>query len=143
MINRSGALCALAALTFPLRISAAEPVGEGSSAASTAGTKDMLRREVAAFNAHDAAAVTKFHAPSASIAVLPSGKVLSHGTEQIQAFFTRLFKSTPNVRITLEKQYDFKNVIVNHYTMVGGSGSELIAIYDVRHGVIANEWLIF
>jgi len=58
------------------------------------------------------------------------------------ALFTKSFKDFPGVTLTLEKQFVLKNVVVNHYTVTGGSRSEILSIYDVQNGVIANEWVI-
>jgi hypothetical protein len=98
---------------------------------------------VAAVNAHDAAAVTRFHASNAAITAIPLGKVFAMGSDQIQASFEKLFKDNPNFRLTVDEQHVFKNVVINHYTISGGAGSELVSIYDVSNGVIANEWVIF
>jgi hypothetical protein len=141
-MKRFEAIGGLAALTLPLGISAA--LAEESPAASgSAPAREIVAREVAAFNAHDATAVTKFHAPSAALTIIPSGKAIFSGADQSQAFFAKLFKDNPNIRLTLNKQYVFKNVVTNHYNVSGGTNNEVISIYEVQNDVITNEWIIF
>ncbi len=134
-----GALSALAALPFAFA-GRAEAAGEATPPAAVA---DVVSREVVAFNAHDAAAVTKFHAPDASLTLLPSGKVLASGSEQLLAFFTKTFAAMPHVQLTLASQVVLGSVVVNHYTSVGGAAADFVSIYDVKNGVIANEWAVF
>jgi len=140
---RSEVLAAFAAITLPLALTAQAVADAGTSTPEAKAARDVVTREVAAFNAHDAAAVAKLHAPLAAISVLPSGKALCRGTARIEAFFTRVFSKTPKVHLALDKQYVFGDMVVNHYAVSNGTGAELVALYHVKDGVIANEWLVF
>jgi hypothetical protein len=82
------------------------------------------------------------HAPDAAFTLLPSGKVLASGSDQLLAFFSKNFTDNPNAKLTLEKQFVLKNVVVNHYTVGDPAGSGIVSIYEVKNGLIANEWLI-
>jgi hypothetical protein len=140
-MKRSNALAALAALALPAGVPGPAladdmPAASGSEAAA------VVAREVAAYNAHDAAAVAKFHAPDAVFTLLPQGTVLASGSDQLTAFFTKNFTDNPNAKITLEHQFVLKNVVVNHYNTGSPSGSGIVSIYEVKNGVIANERLI-
>lgn len=140
-MKRSNMLGALAALAIPIGLPDIALADEtpGATAAEASG---VVGREVDAYNAHNAATVTKMHAPDAVFTLLPSGKVLASGSDQLLAFFTDHFKEKPNAKLTLEKQFVLKNVVVNHYTVGDPAGSGIISIYEVKNGVIANEWLI-
>ena len=140
-MNRFEILGALAAIAIPLGV-AGEASAHAAATAESKAVSDVVDREVAAFNAHDAAAVANIHAADAAIAVVPSGKALSRGKKQNKAFFERVFLHTPKIHLTVDKQYVLNNVVINHYAVTGGSNSELIGIYHVKNGAIANEWLI-
>src|SRR5450755_1147220 len=84
----------------------------GARSTASAQPQEVVKREVAAFNAHDATAVANFHAPDATLTVLPKGKVLSKGTAQTRVFFAKVFKSNPQEQLTLDKQYVFNNMVV-------------------------------
>lgn len=105
--------------------------------------QDVVARQVAAVNAHDAATVAKAHAANAVITALPAGTVLASGSAAIESLFTKTFTQSPNFMLTLDKQIVLKTMVVNHYAVSNGPGPELISIYDVRDGVIANEWVFF
>jgi hypothetical protein len=140
-MKRSNALGALSALALPIGISEIA-FGDEKSAASAAEVSGVVGREVDAYNAHDGATVTKLHAPDAAFTLLPSGKVLASGSDQLLAFFRKNFTDNPNAKLTLEKQFVLKNVVVNHYTVGDSAGSGIVSIYEVKNGLIANEWLI-
>ena len=143
-MNRSDLLGALAVL--PIAFGNAERAGaqqQGSGTVAAGRPQDVVARQVAAFNAHDAATVTKYHAPTAAITVVPSGKVLADGSDQIATFFSKAFEQSPKIVLSIDKQYVFKNVVINHYAVSDGPGPELVSVYEVVDGVIASEWLVF
>ena len=132
-----GPLAALAAsLGLPLTALADDPAAAPGSEDAAA----IVSREVAAYNAHDAATVVKMHAPDATFTLLPAGHVLAQGSEALLAFFNKNFSDHPNAKITLEKQIVLKSVVINNYTTA--AGTRIVSIYQVANGVIANEWLI-
>jgi hypothetical protein len=141
-MKRSNALGALAALALPSGITGIGLADEAPAATSSAEAAGVVGREIDAFNAHDAVTVAKMHAPDAVFTLLPSGKVLASGFDQLSAFFTNYFKQTPNAKLRLEKQYVLKNVVVNHYAGGDVTSPGTISIYEVKNGLIANEWLI-
>jgi hypothetical protein len=141
-LNRSEILGALAAIALPLGAAAEAEAHAAPATAESKANSDVVAREVAAFNAHDAAAVARIHAADAAIALVPSGKALSRGAKQNRAFFERVFLRTPKIHLRIDNQYVLNNIVVNHYVVTGGSNSELIGIYHVKNGAIANEWLI-
>jgi hypothetical protein len=141
-MNRSTVLAALAAIGLPFG-TAGVTLAEGASPApGSQAAAEVVGREVVAYNAHDAAAVTKLHAPNATFTLLPDGKIIASGADQLLALFTQNFKAYPNVQLILEKQFVLQTVVVNHYTVKGGSRPEILSIYEVQDDVIANEWLI-
>jgi hypothetical protein len=123
-----------------LGLSVCRPVSAESS------PTQMVSTEVAAFNAHNAKAVANFHAPTAQLTLLLSGKVVAQGRTAMQAWFAHVFQQNPHGHLTLTKQIVMGHTVVNHYAISGNAGpgpSEVIAIYDVHNNLIANEWLIF
>ena len=139
-MKRAKAITALAAVTLTMGAADATLAAEGPATATEAAA--VVGREVAAYNAHDAALVTRLHAPTATITLMPSGRVLATGSEGILALFAQNFKAQPDVKLTLRSQSVLRNMVVNRYAVSGGGTSEILSIYDVKNGVIANEWLI-
>jgi hypothetical protein len=139
-MKRSSALGTLAALGLPVRFEAVAAAADDRAAPAMTDAAAIVGREVDAFNAHDAATVTKMHAPDAVLTLLPSGKVLAKGSDQLLAFFVKNFSDNPKANIVLEKQFVLKNVVVNQYST--GTGAGIVSIYEVANGVIANEWVI-
>jgi hypothetical protein len=140
-MKRSIALGTLATLALPVG-APAEVLADAAPAASESEAAAVVEREVAAYNAHDAAGVVKLHAADAVLTLLPFGKALASGSDQLLAFFTKSFSDNPNAKITLERQFVLKNVVVNHYNTAAHPGSGIVSIYEVKNGVIANEWVI-
>ena len=141
-MKRSNALGTLAALALSIGAPGIALADE-TPAASSAGAAGVVEREVAAYNAHEAAGVTKLHAPDAVFTLLPNGKVLASESDQLLAFFTKNFNDNPNAKITFENQFVLKNVVVNHYAVGDSAGPDIVSIYDVRNGVIASDcWVI-
>ncbi|MGD0474843.1 MAG: nuclear transport factor 2 family protein [Candidatus Velthaea sp.] len=104
---------------------------------------EVVRKEVIAFNAHDAVAVAKWHGPDAKLRLVPQGKVLATGRTAITAFFKHVFDSSPNVRITLQKQLVLGRMVINYYSESGSKYTAVISTYQVENGSIANEWITF
>jgi hypothetical protein len=134
-VKRSDVLGALVAIV-PLAAARAAGAAETSAGSVT----DVIARELAAFNSHDAAGIAALHAPDAAITILPANAVIAKGSAAITGFFTKDFADNPKASLTLEKQFVLKNVVVSHYTTA--TGSPLMAIYEVAGGVIANEWIV-
>ena len=114
-----------------------------SAPAAAIAPAEVVRKEVITFNAHDAAAVAKWHAPGAKLRLMPQGKVLATGRTQMTAFFKHVFDPSPNIHLTLQKQLVLGRMVVNYYRESGSKFTALIAIYQVENGLIANEWLTF
>ncbi len=138
-MKRSSAIALLIAFSLASR-------GGGAASAQTAvkpdSAREVVARQVAAVNAHDTDAVTKFHAPDATMLAFPSGKVLAHGSRAIHALFSDLFSKSPKFQLTLVKQQLVGNVVINSYAVSRGPMTELTSIYEVVGEEIAREWLV-
>lgn len=104
--------------------------------------REVVARQVEAVNAHDVDAVVKFHAPDATMAGFPSGKVLAHGSAAIHALFANLYAKSPRFQLTLTRQILSGNVVINHYSVSNGPMTELVSMYEVKGGAIAREWIV-
>ncbi len=104
--------------------------------------REVVARQVEAVNAHDTDAVTKFHAPDATIFAFPSGNVLAHGSRAIHAFFASAFAKSPRFQLALTKQLLAGNVVINSYTVSRGPTPELVSMYEVAGEAIEREWLV-
>jgi putative hydrolase of HD superfamily len=114
------------------------------SPASPASEAAVVDREVAAYNAHDAAGVAAMHDRNATLTVLPSGKVLATGNAEVQAFFTQRFIKNPTAHLALTQRNVLKNMVISHYALSGVPGvPEIVAMYEVENGLITSEWLIY
>jgi predicted ester cyclase len=119
---------------------------------------DVMRRKVAAFNAHDAAALGAVFSPDVHKEV--NGMVL-HGSNQVVAYFSVLWEAFPDLQLTTEGVVEAGSVVATrgraHGTHLGtlptpagnvpptGRSVALTFAddYDVRDGVIVRSHLHF
>jgi len=105
----------------------------------------VVQRQLDAYNARDVEALLAVYAEDARQFEHPS-KLLASGSAQLRERFVARFKE-PNLQAALVKRIVMGDVIIDHETVTRtfpeGSGRiELIAIYEVQNGRIANAWFI-
>lgn len=100
---------------------------------------------VDAFNAHDIEGILKTYHPNSVARRLPSGEVLLTGHAEIRKKFETAFQRNPSIKVeVVQRIVDGAFVIDKEKIMVvkEGKTSESfgLVIYEIRAGLIVNEW---
>ncbi|MBC8094489.1 MAG: nuclear transport factor 2 family protein [Akkermansiaceae bacterium] len=106
----------------------------------------IVQQQLDAYNAHDIEALMATYAADARQFEHPS-KLLASGAAEIRERFVARFKE-PNLHAQLLKRIVAGNTVIDHETVTrtfpeGAGKIELVAIYEVQSGKIANAWFIF
>jgi putative hydrolase of HD superfamily len=105
----------------------------------------VVQRQLDAYNARDIDAILGTYAEDARQFEHPS-TLLASGAIQLRARFETRFQE-PNLQARLNRRIVMGNTVVDHETVSrtfpeGTGRIELIAIYEVEAGRIANAWFI-
>src|SRR5215467_10205733 len=102
---------------------------------------EVVQALVDAFNARDAAALTRcFHADATIVG--PDANVITQGGEAIHGMYGQLFAQSPDLHVTIVSRMGVGNWVVDEEEASGivfdGFPSELhdVSIYQVRDGLI-------
>ena len=111
------------------------------AATSALDPEAVVQRQLDAFNARDVAAILATYAPEAAQWEHPA-TLLARGTEQLHERFAARFQE-PNLHATLNRR-----IVIDHETVTrtfpeGTGRIELVAIYEVAQGRIAQAWFLF
>lgn len=100
----------------------------------------VVDRQLAAYNAHDIAAYAALFAEDAVVGEYVSGEVRLRGRSAIAAFYARRFADNPELRCTVTARIDLGTCAIDRETVTGlpGPDLELVAIYEVRDGLIQS-----
>ena len=114
--------------------------------ASALNPETIVQRQLDAYNARDIEALMATYAEDAQQFEHPS-KLLASGSAQMRERFIARF-AEPNLHAQLLKRIVAGNMVIDHEkvtrTFPEGTGTlELVAIYEVQNGKIANAWFIF
>lgn len=106
---------------------------------------DVAQALVEAFNAHDVEAILKTYHPNSVAHRLPDGKVLLNGHADIRKKFETVFQRNPSIKVEIvQRIVDGTFVIDKEKIIVVKNGKPTedfgIVIYEVRDGLIVNEW---
>jgi hypothetical protein len=109
------------------------------------GPEAVVQRQLDAYNARDVDAIMATYAEDARQYAHPS-TLLASGAAQLRERFVTRF-AEPNLHAVLNRRVVMGNVVVDHETVTrtfpeGPGTVELIAIYEVKSGRIANAWFI-
>ena len=107
--------------------------------------ESVIQRQLDAYNARDLDALLETYAADAQQFEHPS-RLIASGSAQLRERFAERFKE-PNLHAALMKRIVMENVVIDHEKVtrtfpVGSGRIELIAIYEVQNGRIANAWFI-
>ncbi|MBL8203945.1 MAG: nuclear transport factor 2 family protein [Blastocatellia bacterium] len=100
---------------------------------------------VDAFNAHDVEGVLKTYHPNSVARRLPSGEVFLTGHSDLRKKFETAFQRNPTIKVEIVQRIvdgvfviDKEKIIV----VTDGKKSERfgLVIYEIRDGLIVNEW---
>ncbi len=106
---------------------------------------DVAQALVDAFNAHDVEGILKTYHPNSIARRLPSGDVLLTGHAEIRKKFETAFQRTPTIKVeVVQRIVDGVFVIDKEKIIVVQDGKKSerfgVVIYEVRAGLIVNEW---
>jgi hypothetical protein len=112
---------------------------------NSADPEAVVKRQLDAYNARDIDALLATYADDAKQFEHPS-KLLAAGAAQIRERFTARFQE-PNLHALLLKRIVMGNMVIDHErvtrTFPEGAGSiEIVAIYEVQNGRIAQAWFM-
>ena len=112
---------------------------------SPAAPEATVQRQLDAFNARDVAALLATYADDARLFEHPD-KLLAHGAAALRERFTARFQER-NLHAALHRRIVMGNFVFDHEvvtrTFPEGAGTlEVVMIYEVRDGRIANSWSI-
>lgn len=106
---------------------------------------DVAQALVDAFNAHDIEGILKTYHPNSVARRLPSGEVFLTGHADIRKKFETSFQRNPTIKVEVVQRIvdgvfviDKEKIIV----VTNGKKSERfgVVIYEIRDGLIVNEW---
>src|SRR5688500_12661586 len=105
----------------------------------------IVQRQLDAFNARDVSSLVAIYADDAGLYEHPD-KLLARGTTQLRERFTARFRER-NLRAELQRRIVLGSFVFDHEiitrTFPEGPGTlEVVMIYEVRAGRIANSWVI-
>lgn len=107
--------------------------------------ESVVQRQLDAYNAHDSDALAAIYADDARMFEHPA-KLLASGTAQFRERWSMRFKD-PLLRAELLQRMVMGPIVIDRErvtsTFPEGPGTmELIAIYEVQNGRIANAWFM-
>jgi hypothetical protein len=105
----------------------------------------VIQRQLDAFNTRDVDAILAIYSDEAKMFEHPATLIAS-GSTALRERFTARF-SEPNLHAVLLDRVVMGNIVVDHERVKRnfpeGAGSiELMMIYEIQHGRIANAWSI-
>ena len=106
----------------------------------------VVQCQLDAYNARDVEAILATYAENACQFEHPT-TLLAQGREQLRARFAARFQEA-NLHAHLKHRIVAGSTVIDHETVIrtfpeGPGRIELVAIYEVKEGRIANAWFIF
>jgi len=100
----------------------------------------LIQRQLDAYNRQDLDAYVACYAPDVVVAGL-NGAVTETGRESLRARYAKAFAAYPENKAHLKNRIAVGGTVIDHEHVVrkpGGEEFEIIAIYSVRNGLIAQ-----
>lgn len=104
----------------------------------------IVQRQLDAYDAGDIDAFVATYAEDIEIYDHPASLRMS-GRDALREAYGRLFASAPNLKTHIGTRIVHGDFVVDHETVTGAPGGatrSVIAIYEVRDGLIAKVWFI-
>ena len=101
---------------------------------------DVVQRQLDAYNAQDMDAFLAAYAPDCVISDF-NGAVTQNGRDAIRMRYAAMFAEFPQNRARMVKRMALGEVVIDHEDVSRGPNGprfEAIAIYTVKHGLIAR-----
>jgi uncharacterized protein (TIGR02246 family) len=104
----------------------------------------VVERQLAAYNARDAAAFAATYAENVELFDFPAKARLT-GRVKLQASYTQFFEAAPKLHCEILHRSVFGNRVVDHERVTGlpnGTALEAVAVYEVENGLIRRVTFI-
>jgi hypothetical protein len=101
--------------------------------------RDIVDRQLRAYNARDIHAYCSLFAPDAVISNLNDQKEIARGLDAIFATYANRFSSCPNLHCKIKSRIEMGAFVIDHEQVTGLVEDrlvEVIAIYEVRDSLI-------
>jgi hypothetical protein len=100
--------------------------------------REIVNRQLVAYNAHDIDRYCALFAEDAVISVLATGEMICDGIDQIRHVYAKRFADNPRLHCVVHQHMDGADFAIDRETVSGLPTGDLhiIAIYEVRDGLI-------
>src|SRR5688500_15189655 len=105
---------------------------------------EIVQRQLDAYDTGDIEAFLATYTDDVEIYDHPSTLRMT-GHDAMHSVESSLFASAPNIKPHISQRIEHGNFVVDHETVTGtpsGETKSVIAIYEVRDGLIAKVWFI-
>lgn len=110
----------------------------------TARPREIVDRQLRAYNARDIEAYCALFASHAVISRLNDGAEIARGQGAIRTYYTERFKE-PSLHCQIKARIELDHFVIDHEQVAGISGGllEVIAIYEVRDALIQSLRIVW
>lgn len=105
-----------------------------------ASPREIVDRQILAYNVHDADAFCACYAVDAELARLGAAEQICRGRERIRAMYRALFEGNPRLRCHVRARIAAGDFVIDHEHVTGIAEGHLdaVAIYEVRESLIQS-----
>lgn len=103
----------------------------------------IIRRQLEAYNRHDAAGFAACYTPAAQVFDLSSREISLCGRAAIQSHFEKRFDQ-PGLRVEIAGRMVLHGLVVDSERIITDSSEapvEAVVIYEVQNGLINRSWI--
>lgn len=107
--------------------------------------KEIVQKQLDAYNNRDIDSFVSMHAPNAELYSFSEKKPFAKGTEQIRSIYSEIFENSPTLFSKLIHRIVLGNKVIDHEEITGRKGTEIlefIAIYEVNKTAIIKAHFI-
>jgi hypothetical protein len=105
---------------------------------------DIVQTQLDAYDTGDIDAFLATYGPDIKVYDHPDTLIMS-GHEQMREVYTRLFAAAPGLKTHISQRITIGNHVIDNETVTGtadGVPRRVVAMYEVRDGVIVNVWFV-
>jgi hypothetical protein len=112
----------------------------GAPVTHSATPRDIVNRQLVAYNAHDIEGYCALFARDATISDLVTGQMICVGLDEIRKVYTARFADNPKLHCIVHQRMEGPTHAIDKETVSGLPTGELnlMAIYEVREGLIRS-----
>lgn len=106
--------------------------------------EQLVERQLAAYNARDLDAFCATYAEDVEIIRLPATQPALRGRDALRAFYAEQRFNRDRLHATVRQRIVLGNKVIDHEHVTGldPSPREVVAIYEVRDGLISRVWFV-